>query len=192
MKKLMLILLICLTHLGADECFRMNGNTFCNNDVLQIDQTGQTILLKVFDIGGGRVSYDIFAFSFNPTSEQGLLGEAYSGAVPHYVTDQFKLGRVTKLYSNTPNMRKLLLNNLQYKEDAKIKSVKAEAAKCKKGAEINSKNNAFVKQQLEALCAFVLEEQFQIEFMGKTIDISPSPWHNPSALDTYINIKQNN
>lgn len=91
MKKIMFVILFGFyTQLIADNCFEIDGDIRCNNDVFEV--SGFTVLLKVYNVGRGQVRPELYIFGYHTNSEEGLEGYPYSEASA-YIYQQFKLVR---------------------------------------------------------------------------------------------------
>lgn len=185
MRKVMMLLFLMCISLIAEDCFKMNRQVFCDNDVIRLTETGQSMLVKVNDIGGGRVHWDLYVFYFNPTSEQGLKGEAFPNTSDYYHY-QFKLGNVTKIYSNTPAGRKKILKEFENKE----KQIKQTAQQCHKGAIKNSNGSQRSQELLEIFCAYSIRYKFQppkISLLGFTFKMKFPKRDTKDSLNYFLN-----
>lgn len=63
MRKIATLFFLLCVSLVAEDCFKMSGQVFCDNDVIKITKTGQSMLVKVNNIGGGRVVGTCIYFS---------------------------------------------------------------------------------------------------------------------------------
>lgn len=183
-----LLFLLCVSSV-AEDCFKMSGQVFCDNDVIRITQTGQPMLVKVNNIGGGRVTWDLYIFFFNPTSEKGLRGNAHPNT-SDFFDYQFKLGNVTKIYSNTQTGRNKILKEFERQKGNKEKQIKQTAQKCYKGAIKNSNNSQELQELLEIFCAYSIKQKFQppkVSLLDSTYEMVFPKGDERKSLDYFLN-----
>lgn len=189
MRKIVTLFFLLCVSLVAEDCFKMSGQVFCDNDVIKITKTGQSMLVKVNNIGGGRVSWDLYIFFFNPTLEKGLRGEAYPNT-SDFFDYQFKLGNVTKIYSNTQTGRNKILKEFERQKGNKEKQIKQTAQKCHKGAIKNSNNSQELQELLEIFCAYSIKQKFQppkVSLLDSTYEMVFPKGDERKSLDYFLN-----
>ncbi len=160
MKKIVFIVLFGFyAQLIANDCFKIDGDIRCNNDVFDVPIEGplvrpglvETVLLKVYDVGRGQVSWELYMFDYNTNSEEGLKGKPYSKAYP-YVYEPFKIGEIKKIYSNTPSGRKAIWQKIKVQREKEAKVIRSYISKCEKGAAKIAKGNQEAAELLTKHC----------------------------------------
>lgn len=160
MKKIVFVVLFGFyTQLIANDCFKIDGDIRCNNDVFNVPIEGalvkegyaEIVLLKVYDVGLGQVSWELYRFNYTTDSEEGLKGKPYGKAYP-YVYEFFKIGEVKKIYSNTPNGRRAMWQKIKTERAQQVKVIRSRISQCEKGAAKIAKGNKEATELLTKFC----------------------------------------
>ncbi|WP_304207504.1 hypothetical protein [Helicobacter canis] len=161
MKKIMFVILFGFyTQLIANDCFEIDGDIRCNNDVFEV--SGFTVLLKVYNVGRGQVRPELYIFNYHTNSEEGLEGYPIYSEAPAYVYQQFKIGKVKKIYSNTPSGRKAMWQKIKTERVQRAKQqaevIRSYIAQCEKGATKIAKGNREATELLTKYCFYFIKE----------------------------------
>lgn len=131
----------------GNDCFKMNGDIHCNNDVYKTP-LGYCIL-KVNALGGGRMSWNFYHYSM-PSFKMAKQASDLEGSIIQAKCDekQLRAGKVKRIYSDTKVGREIFFQAVSKKQ----KLVVANIDKCKIGARKNAKGNKEAELMLIELC----------------------------------------
>ncbi|MCH5312858.1 MAG: hypothetical protein J1E28_00445 [Helicobacter sp.] len=148
-------------YLMANECFRIDGVSYCNNDVIEISNV--SFLLKVYDIGRGQVRYELYVFNYTKESEEALKGDPVALMTDSYFYESLRVGKSKKLYSNTPQGRKIFFASIKKEKDKEKNFVNTYINKCITGAKRYSKGSEEAERLLKHFCFRELEVDKRFE-----------------------------